>query len=88
MVSHYTSPDAMLRMGGNCDLYVASMKPDSTWGDVKNLGPNINSTGWDSHPSLTHGGDTYSLLPTALAALDYLISIFRLKIKKEIGKKP
>jgi len=43
---------------GNCDLYVATMKADSTWGEIKNLGPNINSTGWDSHPSLTHGGDT------------------------------
>jgi len=43
---------------GNCDLYVATLKADSTWGDVKNLGPNINSTGWDSHPSLSHDGDT------------------------------
>jgi len=43
---------------GNCDLYVATLKADSTWGDVKNLGPNINSAGWDSHPSLSHVGDT------------------------------
>jgi outer membrane protein OmpA-like peptidoglycan-associated protein len=43
---------------GNCDIYSATMQSDSTWGDLKNLGPNINSTGWDSHPSLTHKGDT------------------------------
>ena len=43
---------------GNCDIYQAVLKQDSTWGDVKNLGPLINSPGWDSHPSLTHGGDT------------------------------
>ncbi len=43
---------------GNCDLYYATLKKDSTWGDVKNLGPNINSTSWDSHPSLSHSGDT------------------------------
>ncbi len=43
---------------GNCDIYVADLKSDSTWGDLRNLGPNINSTGWDSHPSLTHSGDT------------------------------
>lgn len=43
---------------GNCDIYSAILKSDSTWGDVRNLGPNINSTGWDSHPSLTHKGDT------------------------------
>ncbi|MBL7870676.1 MAG: OmpA family protein [Cyclobacteriaceae bacterium] len=52
--SRCNAPDGL----GNCDLYVAKLKADSTWGDVKNLGPNINSSGWDSHPSLTHGGDT------------------------------
>ncbi len=52
--SRCNAPDGM----GNCDLYVATLKADSTWGDVKNLGPNINSSGWDSHPSLTHNGDT------------------------------
>ncbi|MFM9837163.1 MAG: OmpA family protein [Cyclobacteriaceae bacterium] len=43
---------------GNCDLYVAKLGKDSTWTDIKNLGPNINSSGWDSHPSLSHKGDT------------------------------
>jgi outer membrane protein OmpA-like peptidoglycan-associated protein len=43
---------------GNCDLYVAKLGKDSTWTDIKNLGPNINSSGWDSHPSLSHSGDT------------------------------
>jgi len=52
--SRCNAPDGL----GNCDLYVAILKKDSTWGDIKNLGPNINSTGWDSHPSLTHSGDT------------------------------
>lgn len=48
------SPDSY----GGCDLFVAEMKADSTWGNVKNLGKNINSSGWDSHPSLSHSGDT------------------------------
>lgn len=43
---------------GNCDIYEAKLMPDSTWGDIKNLGTNVNSVAWDSHPSLTHGGDT------------------------------
>lgn len=43
---------------GNCDLYVSSLGPDSVWSASKNLGATINSTGWDSHPSLTHSGDT------------------------------
>lgn len=52
--SRCNTPDG----SGNCDLYQAVMNADSIWGDLKNLGPNINSTGWDSHPSLTHSGDT------------------------------
>lgn len=43
---------------GNCDLYMAEQARDSTWVNIKNLGPAINSSGWDSHPSLTHQGDT------------------------------
>ena len=43
---------------GNCDLYVATLSTDSTWTDIKNMGPNLNSSGWDSHPSLTHTSDT------------------------------
>lgn len=48
------SPDGL----GNCDIFQAEMKEDSTWGNVQNLGKNINTTGWDSHPSLSHSGDT------------------------------
>jgi outer membrane protein OmpA-like peptidoglycan-associated protein len=43
---------------GNCDILVADMQADSTWGNIRNLGTKINSTAWDSHPSLTHSGDT------------------------------
>lgn len=43
----------------NCDLYSAERPSlDSAWRNVHNLGPAVNSTGWDSHPSLTHSGDT------------------------------
>jgi outer membrane protein OmpA-like peptidoglycan-associated protein len=48
------SPDSH----GNCDIFEAELKPDSTWGNVKNVGLNINSPSWDSHPSLSHSGDT------------------------------
>lgn len=44
---------------GNCDLYMAERpSADSTWRKIHNMGPAINSSGWDSHPSLTHSGDT------------------------------
>lgn len=48
------SPDSQ----GNCDLFMAELKSDSTWGNVRNLGPEINTTAWDSQPSLSHSGDT------------------------------
>jgi outer membrane protein OmpA-like peptidoglycan-associated protein len=48
------APDGL----GNCDLYSATLREDGTWGDIKNLGPNVNSISWDSHPSLSHTEDT------------------------------
>lgn len=43
---------------GNCDLYMARLGKDSTWSNIKNLGSNVNSLGWESHPAVTHSGDT------------------------------
>lgn len=48
------SPDSY----GNCDIFQATLTADSVWGNVRNLGKNINSVNWDSHPSLSHSGDT------------------------------
>lgn len=48
------SPDSH----GSCDIFVAENAGEKGWRNVKNLGPNINSTSWDSHPSLSHSGDT------------------------------
>jgi outer membrane protein OmpA-like peptidoglycan-associated protein len=48
------SPDSH----GSCDLFAAELRADSTWGNVKNLGTNINTHAWDSHPSLSRSGDT------------------------------
>lgn len=42
----------------DCDIYVAERTDSDNWGNVRNLGPNINSPYWDSHPSLSHSGDT------------------------------
>jgi len=42
---------------GNCDIYVAHLQPDSSW-LVKNLGINVNSVAWDSHPALSKNEDT------------------------------
>ncbi|MDA0194097.1 MAG: OmpA family protein [Bacteroidetes bacterium] len=52
--SRCDSPDSY----GDCDIFVTAMQADSTWGEVKNLGVNVNSLAWDSHPALSHGEDT------------------------------
>jgi outer membrane protein OmpA-like peptidoglycan-associated protein len=52
--SRCDSPDSY----GNCDLFMAIMQPDSSWGEIKNMGVNVNSVAWDSHPSLSHTEDT------------------------------
>jgi outer membrane protein OmpA-like peptidoglycan-associated protein len=43
---------------GNCDLYVTYKENDSIWTEPENLGENINSYSWDSHPSLSVTEDT------------------------------
>ncbi len=43
---------------GDCDLFSAKLQPDSTWGEVQNLGHSVNSLSWDSHPALSHTEDT------------------------------
>ena len=43
---------------GDCDLFIATLQEDSTWTKPQNLGVRINSVAWDSHPALSHQGDT------------------------------
>lgn len=81
--SRCNAPDGL----GNCDLYVAVMKADSTWGDIKNLGPNINSTGWDSHPSLTHRGDTLFFASNRTGNFGLSDIYFAVKDKKGVWQK-
>lgn len=43
---------------GSCDLYVSHLQGDSTWSIPVNLGTSVNSTSWDSQPTLSHTEDT------------------------------
>ncbi|HYC84595.1 MAG TPA: OmpA family protein [Chryseosolibacter sp.] len=72
------SPDSH----GNCDIFQADLKPDSTWGNVKNLGLNINSTSWDSHPSLSHSGDTLFFASDRLGSFGLSDIYYTVKDKK------
>ena len=38
---------------GSCDIYFSELDGDR-WLPPKNLGPAVNSSAWESHPSLTH----------------------------------
>lgn len=42
---------------GNCDLY-ESIKTGDQWSKPANLGPNVNSGDWESHPTLSADGRT------------------------------
>jgi hypothetical protein len=42
---------------GSCDIYVSYLE-DSIWSVPRNLGPNVNTTSWDSQPTLSHTEDT------------------------------
>ena len=67
---------------GNCDLYVARLNKDSAWSDVKNLGPAVNSSGWESHPSLSHSGDTLFFASNRFGGFGLSDIYFSIKDKK------
>ncbi|NJL11549.1 MAG: OmpA family protein [Microscillaceae bacterium] len=39
-------------------MYYSRRKDDGTWTEGRNLGLMVNSMSWDSHPALSHSGDT------------------------------
>ncbi len=43
---------------GDCDLYVSKRIDGKYWSQPENLGTNVNSTTWDSHPSFSLTEDT------------------------------
>lgn len=40
---------------GSCDIYIADYI-GSDWANIRNIGPNVNSDAWDSHPNITPDG--------------------------------
>jgi outer membrane protein OmpA-like peptidoglycan-associated protein len=67
---------------GNCDLYISKKKRDDTWGEPKNMGKLINSTSWDSHPSLTPSGDTLYFSSNRVGGFGLSDIYYALKDKK------
>lgn len=67
---------------GNCDLYVATLQKDSTWGDVKNLGPNVNTNAWESQPAVNHRGDTLYFASNRIGGFGALDIYFTVKDRR------
>jgi outer membrane protein OmpA-like peptidoglycan-associated protein len=74
------SPDSY----GNCDIFVAELRDDKTWGAPHNLGKNINTVSWDSHPSLSHSGDTLFFASDRIGGLG--LSDIYYTVRDEEGK--
>jgi flagellar motor protein MotB len=67
---------------GNCDLYMAHLQPNGTWGQISNLGPNVNSNAWDSQPTLSSSGDTLFFASDRLEGFGLSDLYFTYKTKK------
>jgi len=52
IVIYSTLPDNL----GNGDLYISFRQPDGTWTEPRNLGPDVNTKGYDFAPSLSPDG--------------------------------
>jgi outer membrane protein OmpA-like peptidoglycan-associated protein len=71
---------------GGCDLYSAVLR-DSLWSDISNMGVNINGTSWDSHPSLSHNGDTLFFATDRLGGFGMSDVYFSVKDVKGVWQK-
>ena len=78
------APDGL----GDCDIYSAQQFVDGTWGNIRPLGPAVNSHAWDSHPFLSFTGDTLYFASDRLGGLVYQTCILRSKINVGNGQRP
>lgn len=72
------SPDSY----GNCDLFVATKQENGRWGNVKNLGKQVNSNAWDSQPTLSPNEDTLYFASDRLGGFGLSDIYFTYKNKK------
>ncbi|MEM8938948.1 MAG: OmpA family protein [Bacteroidota bacterium] len=76
------SPDGI----GDCDLFISILQKDSTWTKPKNLGVRVNSVAWDSHPALSHKGDTLFFASDRLGGFGLSDIYYTTKDKKDNWK--
>jgi hypothetical protein len=66
---------------GSCDIYVSYLE-DTTWTVPKNLGLNVNTTSWDSQPTLSHSEDTLYFASDRLGGFGLADIYFTYKTEK------
>ena len=66
---------------GGCDIFVATLQPDSTWSSIRNLGAKVNSLSWDSHPALSHTEDTLFFASDRIGGFGLADIYFTYKLK-------
>ena len=67
---------------GSCDLFYSEIQSDSTWTQPVNLGLNVNTRGWDSHPALSITGDTLFFASDRLGGFGLSDIYFSIRNKK------
>ena len=66
---------------GNCDIFEAIKLKDGTWGNIRNLGASVNSSAWDSQPSLSRNEDTLYFASDRLGGFGLSDIYFTYKLK-------
>ncbi|MFA8300726.1 MAG: OmpA family protein [Hyphomicrobiales bacterium] len=54
----YLTACGMSNSFGSCDIYYTKRNEDGSWAIPRNMGQNINSSSWDSQPSISADGNT------------------------------
>lgn len=66
---------------GNCDLFMATKLKNGAWGNIRNLGSNVNSRAWDFQPTLSQNKDTLYFASDRLGGFGLSDIYFTYKLK-------
>src|SRR5690606_9916900 len=73
---------------GMCDLYESTKDDEGNWSKPKNLGPEINSPNWESHPSFSKHEDTLYFASDRKGGFGLSDIWFTVKLKGDKWSKP
>lgn len=73
---------------GMCDLYISTKNDEGNWSKPKNMGPEINSNLWESHPSFSKFEDTLYFASDRIGGFGLSDIWFTVKLKGDKWSKP